>query len=197
MIIGIDIDDTITDTYEVLFNYAQEYTVDILKKEPIIQDVSNCNTHFYTKSIYQWTDEEEVVFWKLYYEKFIQNVRPKTLSLKYLQKLKEENNKIVLITARWQPKEFELNVEKETKEWIEKNHIPYDKLVINAINKEKVAKQENIDVFIDDSFKNCQAISNIGIKTYIMDSRTNKDLNRGDIERVYSWPHVYMKLKNK
>ena len=25
MIIGIDIDDTITDTYEVLVNYAQEY----------------------------------------------------------------------------------------------------------------------------------------------------------------------------
>lgn len=197
MIIGIDIDDTITDTYEVMFNYGQEYTANVLKREPIISNVNNCNTHFYTKSIYNWTDDEEKRFFELYYEKIIRNVNPKTLALEYLQKIKEDNNKIVLITARWQPEEFDLDVEKETRNWIEKNNIPYDKLVINAINKEEIAKQEKIDVFIDDSFFNCQAVSDVGIKTYIMDTRVNKELNREDIERVYSWPHVYMKLKNK
>lgn len=195
MIIGIDIDDTITDTYEVMFNYGQEYTANILNREPIVQNINNCNNHFYTKSIYNWTDEEETKFFELYYEKIIKNVSPKTLALEYLKKLKDEENKIVLITARWQPKDFELDVEKETKKWIEINNIPCDKLVINAINKEEVAKKEKIDIFIDDSFKNCQAVANIGIKTYIMDTRVNKELNREDIERVYSWPHVYMKLK--
>lgn len=195
MIIGIDIDDTISDTYEVMFNYGQEYTANILNREPIIKELTNCNSHFYTKSIYNWTDEEEKRFFELYYEKIIKNVNPKTLALEYLQKLKDEENKIVLITARWQPEKFDLDVEKETKNWIEKNNIPYDKLIINAINKEDIAKRENIDVFIDDSFKNCEAVSNIGIKTYIMDTRANKGLKRDDIERVYSWPHVYMKLK--
>ena len=32
MIVGIDIDDTITDTYEVMMAYASEYTVDVLKQ---------------------------------------------------------------------------------------------------------------------------------------------------------------------
>ena len=86
-------------------------------------------------------------------------------------------------------------MENETKKWIEKNNVPCDKLVINAIDKQEIAKNENIDVFIDDSFKNCEAVSDIGIKTYIMDTRVNRELNRKDIERVYSWPHVYMKLK--
>lgn len=195
MIIGIDIDDTIADTYEVMFNYGQEYTMNVLKREPIIQKINTCNNHLYTKSIYNWTDEEEINFFRLYYKKIITDVIPKTLSLKYLQKLKDDGNKIILITARWQPEDFDLDVENETKKWIEKNNVPCDKLVINAIDKQEIAKNENIDVFIDDSFKNCEAVSDIGIKTYIMDTRVNRELNRNDIERVYSWPHVYMKLK--
>ena len=43
MIIGIDIDDTISDTYEVMINYAQEYQINELKKEPILKQGS-CNT---------------------------------------------------------------------------------------------------------------------------------------------------------
>ena len=30
-----------------------------------------------------------------------------------------------------------------------------------------------------------------------MDSRTNKELVDSKIERIYSWPHLYMKLKEK
>ena len=73
MIIGIDIDDTITDTYEVMFNYAQEYTANILKREPIIKNLNNCTTHFYTKSIYEWNKEEEEKFFELYYKKIEEN----------------------------------------------------------------------------------------------------------------------------
>lgn len=112
-----------------------------------------------------------------------------------MQKLHDEGDKIILITARW--KTNDIDVEEETKKWIKKNNIPCDKLVINAENKLVAAKQENIDVFIDDSFKNCQMVSEIGIKTYLMDSRTNRGLVDSKIERVYSWPHLYMKLKEK
>ena len=41
MIIGIDIDDTITDTYEVMMSYAAEYTAEVLKKEPILNEKTN------------------------------------------------------------------------------------------------------------------------------------------------------------
>lgn len=39
MIIGIDIDDTISDTYEVMINYAQEYQINKFKREPILKKV--------------------------------------------------------------------------------------------------------------------------------------------------------------
>ena len=195
MIIGIDIDDTISDTYEVLFNYAQEYTVKVLKKEPIIKELNSCTTHFYTRELHGWNDEEETNFFKLYYKKVMENIKLKTLALEYLKKLSEENHKIILITSRWNPDDFD--IAEVTKKWLEEDCIPYDKLIVNASDKTIAAKQENLDVFIDDSFKNCKAVSDIGIKTYMMDSRVNRGLNDEKITRVYSWPHLYMELENK
>lgn len=191
MIIGIDIDDTITDTYEVMINYAQKYTIDVLKREPILKD-GNCNTHFYTQYLLDWKEGEDLGFLKGYYEKILNEVKPKTLAVEYLKKLHDEGNKIVLITARWVTDEFD--VVEATQNWIKRNNIPCDKLIVNAENKLIAAKQENIDIFIDDSFKNCKMVSEGGIKTYLMDTRTNKGLIDENIERVYSWPHLYMKL---
>lgn len=191
MVIGIDIDDTITDTYEVMINYAQEYTINVLKREPILSQ-NNCPDHFYAKFLHNWQGQEDLQFLKEYYEKIIVNVKPKTLAVDYLKKLHNEGNRIVLITARLTTDY--LDVEKLTKEWVIKNNIPCDKLIINAENKAIVAKQENVDVFIDDSFKNCKMIAENGIKTFLMDTRVNRGLEDEKINRIYSWPHLYMKI---
>lgn len=194
MIIGIDIDDTITDTYEVMMGYAQEYTLDVLGREPIINETNSCSNHLYIQYLHNWNKDEDLKYLELYYENIIKEVRPKTLALKYLNKLKEEGHTIVLITARWET-EY-IDVVGLTKEWLRKNNVPYDKLIVNAENKQMAAKQENLDIFIDDSFKNCQMVSDIGIKTFIMDTRTNRNLDDERIKRVYSWPHFYSVFKN-
>lgn len=192
MIIGIDIDDTITDTYEVMMNYAQEYTIDVLKKEPIIKDSLTCDNHFYTQYLHGWKEGEDLKYLEQYYSRIIEEVKPKTLAIKYLKKLHDEGNKIVLITARWTTDSFD--VVGLTEKWIKENNVPCDKLIVNAENKLIAAKQENVDVFIDDSFKNCKMVSEGGIKTFIMETRTNRGLSDEKITRVYSWPHLYMKI---
>ena len=193
MIIGIDIDDTIADTCEIMLNYAQEYTIDVLKREPILKQGS-CNTHYYVQYLHDWKTGEDMEFLKETYEKIITETRPKTLAIKYLQKLHEDGHKIVLITARWEADNFD--VIKATKDWIERNNVPCDKLIINAENKLIAAKQENVDLFIDDSFSNCQMVSQSGIRTFLMDTRANAGLEDKNIERVFSWPHIYMKVSN-
>ena len=192
MIIGIYIDDTITDTYEVTFNYAQDYTINVLKRDGQIHEI-DCNTHMYAKSLCGWKDDEDIDFFRMYYERIINETKPKTLALEYLNKLHEDGNKIVIITARWETDY--IDVKKLTEEWIKKYNIPCDKLIINAENKGVAALEENVDVFIDDSYRNCKAISNLGIKTYIMDTRVNRNLNDEKIKRVYSWPHFYKELE--
>ena len=45
-------------------------------------------------------------------------------------------------------------------------------------------------IFIDDNFKNCKEASNLGVRTLLMDSRLNKNLNDEKIKRVFSWNDI-------
>ena len=197
MNIGIDIDDTIANTYEVLFNYAQNYTINDIGKS--IDNVNrNIITHMYTKTFHNWNDEEDREFLNKYYEKVLLNVLPKMYAVDTINKFKEDGDKIYLITARLLSNKFD--VEKYTEQWLEKYNIKYDKLIINAQDKVVVAKDNNIDIFVDDSIKNCMEMSKNNIETFIMDSIVNKEFEDKSIKRVYSWPHLYQeieKLKNK
>ena len=196
MKIGIDIDDTISNTYDVVFNYAQKYTLEELKRDLNISNNKSYYDHNYTESIHGWNKIETVVFWEKYYKEMLQNVRPKTFAKEYIDKL-AENNDIYLITARFNLPG--IDAKKITEEWLEKYEIPYVKLITNANNKDKIAKEYEIKLFIDDSFNNCKAVSNEGIKTFLMDSKANSsiDLSNENFERVYSWPHLYQKINLK
>ncbi len=193
MIIGIDIDDTISDTTEVMFNCCHKYIVEDLKRDPLVQDQAKF-THHFIEVIHGLTREETESFFRKYYEYIVDHVIPKTYSVEYLKKLKEDGNKIVLITARFPIKEFD--VIESTKKWLEKYNIPYDEAIFDAQSKVEAAKKEKIDVFIDDSYKNCKDISENGIKAFLMDSRGNRGLEPEGFERVYSWSHLYYKLND-
>ena len=62
MNIGIDIDDTISDTYTYFFNYAQEYTINDLKRSASINRDIKCFTHLYCAKMHSWSEDEEKDF---------------------------------------------------------------------------------------------------------------------------------------
>ena len=193
MNIGIDIDDTISNTYEYLFPYAQIYTLDELNKE--IKDVNrNAITHMYISTFHNWSKEEQKDFFIKYYDKIIKQVKPKLYAVDIINKLREEGHKIYLITARFQMNNFD--VELETKRWLKENNIQYDKFIMNAQDKVSIAKQNNIDIFVDDAIKNCADMADTGIKTFIMDSIINLNYQNDKLTRVYSWPHLYQEISN-
>ena len=193
MNIGIDIDDTISNTYEYIFPYAQKYTVEDLNKE--IKDVNRkAITHMYVENFHNWTEEQSKSFFYKYYEKIVKQVKPKLYSADIINKLKEEGHKIYLITARFQMDNFD--VESGTKKWLKDNNIQYDEFIMNAEDKVKVATENNIDIFIDDAIKNCDNMAEAGIKTFMMDSIINLNYQNDKITRVYSWPHLYQEILN-
>lgn len=188
MRLGIDIDDTISDTYEVLFNMAQKYTIEELGRVGNLNK-EKCYSHHYIEFIHKWSNEENNNFWKKYYFDMINKVKPKTFAVEYLNKL-SISHEIYLITSRF-------NEARElTKEWLEKYNIPYKKLIFAGENKVQIVEENKIDIFIDDSFENCKTISKNGIKTFIMDTRTNNliDMENENFTRVYSWPQVYYEI---
>lgn len=192
MRIGIDIDDTITDTYNALLPYAQKYTIDVLGRSGRV-DTLNAPNHMYTRSIHKWTEEEDQKFLDLYYEKVVREASIKPLAKEYLEKL-AKNNEIYLITARFAGRYAD--IEKLTLNWLKENDVPFKELIFNAQDKVSVAKKYNIDLFIDDSYSNCKALSENGIKTFIMDSKVNSRFNIEEVTRVYSWPHAYQEYQN-
>ncbi len=196
MNIGIDIDDTISETFEALLPYAQKYTIGDLKRKSEIDMNQNFLDHFYIVSMNKWNKEEAMNFWNKYYAEILKGVNIKKFASKVIDKLKEEGHKIYLITARWDmPND---NIQEITKQWLKENNVEYDELIINASDKLQLIKEKNIDIFIDDSFNNCKNIAeNTNTKVYMMTSRVNGSLNDENIKRVFSWPEVYSLINSR
>lgn len=196
MNIGIDIDDTISETFETLLPYSQKYTIEDLNKKSNIYIRDDCSNHFYIVYMNGWNEKETTEFWNKYYGKILREVNIKKFASEVINKLKQEGHKIYLITARWDmPND---NIQKITKQWLKGNNVEYDELIINASDKLQLVKEKNIDIFIDDSFNNCKNIAeNSNAKVYMMTSRVNGSFNHEKIKRVYSWPHVYSLIGNE
>ena len=194
MNIGIDIDDTISETFETLLPYSQKYIIEDLKRKSTIELRSDYPNHFYIVYMNGWNEKEAIDFWEKYYAEILRKVNIKKFASEVINKLKNEGHKIYLITARWDMRAD--NVEEITKQWLKDNNIEYDGLFLNANDKLQLAKENNIDIFIDDSFNNCKNIvDNTNAKVYMMTSRVNGNLKDEKIKRVYSWPEIYNLIK--
>ena len=190
MNIGIDIDDTISETFETLLPYSQKYTVEDLKRESKVELKADLSNHFYIVYMNGWNEKEAIEFWEKYYAEILRSLNIKKFAAEVINKLREDGHKIYFITARWDMKKD--NVEEITKKWLKENNVEYDGLFLNANDKLTLAKENNIDIFIDDSFKNCKSIAdNTKAKVYMMTSRVNGNLNDDKIKRVFSWPEIY------
>ena len=189
MNIGIDIDDTISNTFEALLAYSQKYTIEDLKRESNIDINKDYANHLYIETANAWNDVEIKNFWKKYYEDILKSVNIKNFASKVINDKRKNGDKIFLITARWDMPNFD--TKKLTEDWLIENNVQYDKLFMNASDKVQLVKENNIDLFIDDSFNNCKQISeNTNAKVYMMTSIVNKNLEDEKIKRVFSWPEI-------
>ena len=123
----------------------------------------------------------------------VENVKPKESSVKIINYLKEKGNKIVLITARIDDEIVDARA--ITEKWLNTNNIKYDKLIINSHNKLEIAKQEKIDIFIDDSIRNCEMVLSGNIKTYMFLTKNNEYYENKEIKKIASWDEFYENIK--
>src|SRR5574344_2151971 len=155
MRIGIDIDDTICETFETIFPYAVEFFKD---KIPNLNNIKLDKTlrKIVTDYGYDYTE-----FCKKTYDQVLVNASAQENASSVLHKLKQEGNEIIIITART---EKAYNKPYETSyEFLQKNDIPFYKLLVGKLNKGQTCKEENIDVFIDDNLDNCYDIKRHGV----------------------------------
>lgn len=188
MKIGIDIDNTITEVQEELNNAAYEYAIKLGKNinnaENSFEDIKN-NRDTYKKK-FQFSYDELKYFLKNIQEEITNNAVPREKVVEVISKLKKLDHKIYIITAR--DSEFHDDPYNLSKNWLDKNNIEYDKLIVNAREKAPVCKDEKIDLFIDDQLNNCLDIAKIGIKTIRL---SNDKKKYKDIITFENWDEIY------
>lgn len=187
--IGIDLDDTISNSNELFLKYARLYNKE--KKINFLID----ETQWDLDKSFGWNDNNYKEFCEKYLKILLNEAETKKHAVEIIEKLKNEGYEIIIITARHEedlgdPYDF-------TKEWLEAKHICFDKLIVNSRKKEEDCLNNNVEVFIDDNMKNCINVYNkLHIPVFLFDSLHNGHDSYPNIEKIYSWDEAYSKIKN-
>ena len=186
MRIGIDIDDTITNTWENSLKVHSELfgvpVSEMQKSLPYYNAVKHVTTlaEYYTKI-------------KTVIDEVAKNVPIKKDAKEIINKLKAEGHTIIIITAR--DNRAYIAPYEVSKNYLDNHQIKYDKLIIGAENKAAVAKKEEIDLFIDDSIKHCSSVADSGIDVLLYETYYNRFDTR--FIHMKDWYQIYDYIKDR
>ena len=189
MKIGIDIDGVILDYERILKTYGDLYDFIELKKDGIV----NRNEH-YLRNRYNWTEEERMDFVNRYFLE-LSKITPLVPGAKtIINMLKKEGNELIIISARGGMIEEMKDVALEK---FEEENLTFNKYYWKQEDKLEVAKRENIDVMIDDSYDVCKKLSSNGIRTIYFRDKEMKLLEQNEyLKEVSNWGEIYKYIKN-
>lgn len=183
MKIGIDVDNTITNTLPILKAYCRVYNEEVIKRNLEMNEKG-----YTTTTLYNWTPEENFIFCKKYIEEIVLRADIKDNAQKIIEQIKNDGNEIHIITARNTPY-FE-DPYKTTKEFLDANNIVYDKIVVNCTDKYTYCLENNIDIMLDDEPKHINSISKM-IPVIAFEGMQNEDCQGKNIIKVNTWEQVY------
>lgn len=185
MRIGIDIDNVISNFDEMLLE-----TYLIHDKELRNTGIINPNAKYIRTGMFDWSNEEELSFYKDNIECIAKKLKVKEKAKEYIDRLHSDGHLIYIITGRDNGEYSEpYNM---TKKWLDENNIYYDNLILTDAYdihaKSLECLKNDIDIMIDDSVRICSDLITSGITTILMDTPYNRKIN---IKRVKNWEEFY------
>ncbi len=185
MKIGIDVDGTLTNWHKFKIRSAKRY----IKKNNLPFRLINSN-EYDLKDIFNWHREIKEKFWKENGEKIVAKVPIKRGALNAIKRIRAMGHKIFIISNRNNNDFFDpLNV---TLMWLNKYKVPYDKVCVG--NKYRDCIDNKIDVFIDDLPSELEKLSQIGIRTILINENYNR-MATGEFKRVKLWRSIPIIIK--
>ena len=180
MKIGIDIDDTLTNTEELQASYWKEY----LNNHPNPDYNENIPKNINTFGFKYIEDFWDIYREQLFYPTFKENAALIT------NKLKNEGYELSVITSRPDYKYKDLH--KRLEEWFYDNNIPITTIYTNIKNKGHYCKKKNIDLLIDNDIAQIQEANKYKVKTILFN-----DLNEYDGLKTTNWLELYDIIKKE
>lgn len=178
MNIGIDIDDTLTES----FDYFQPFVADYFGTELTVLKEKKIS---YSTLPPEWKTRE-LDFFRATYDRTVPDTTFKPDAAWGVDQLRARGHRIIIITAR--TRDFYTDPYKTTEEELANGGIRYDKLIC-TFDKAKSCIEEEISLFVDDMPDNCAAVKAIGIPALLFTSKANQEISC-DFPRVSGWPEV-------
>lgn len=189
MKIGIDLDGVVFDSEKEFRVYSELYDIIKLKRNSKLD-----NRELKFQDRFQWTQEEVENFLRKYHKKITLESNFMPGVKKVLKLLKQDGHKLILITARGG---INKDMIKLTEKILKQNEMDiFDKCYWATENKDEVCIKENIDIMIDDFYKNCESIACKKIKTIYLKDAPSYDLSENEyIKILYNWGEIYRYIK--
>lgn len=189
MNIGIDIDGVLTDEHNYIIDKGAKFLNDRGIKYTLHRDIYD------SEKVFEVTKEQWKEFWKQHIFDYSKNILIRPFASEVIKKLKNENNKIIIITARYYTtykNEYQEQMQNIVKQWLEKNNVLYDEIIFSE-DKVNVCRKLNINLMIEDKTENILSISS-EIPVICYNHPYNEELHKKNIIRCYSWQEIYEKI---
>lgn len=180
MNIGIDVDGVLTLYKKFEIEKGREY----FGKDPI-----DINTNKIEK-MFNCSKKESDKFWIKYSREYLILQKARPFSAEIIQKLRDENNKIFIVTSRAKSADNDiigLLSRKLLIYWLNRENISYDKIFFCKSSQEKreICEKNKIDIMIDDTSENIEEVSKV-TKTYLFEDIID-ELNDNSFLKLYNY----------
>lgn len=186
MIIGIDIDNTISDTHEMIAAYAQRYGAE--ENRPLYLDRSR----YFLSEYLGWPEDVVEAFRQRCLLDIYREVEVKPGAIQVLRSWQGAGHRIILITGR--NSEFP-GMETVTRDWLERHGIPYERLIMNDtphmhhFSKNVTAREAGIELMVEDHPDLCLELAAF-IPVLMFDQPYNRHISAPAITRVFNWEQI-------
>ncbi len=188
MVIGIDMDDTICSTNELIIVEADKYDKEVLGGTGV-KDVDA----YEFSDMLGWEKDMKGQFFSDRLEYIMANAKIKPGAKEVINKLHDEGAKIIIITfrkAKYLTDPYQL-----TKDWLDENGVKYDKIYADTGSKVDECLDNKVNLFIDDKESHCEEVSNANIDVILFTNAYNHKEDR--FVRKDTWEEVYTYIKEK
>lgn len=173
MKIAVDIDDVIVDTSASMRDFITQYDKTGEVSKYLVEIMRG---EIPTPNIREFLNSHML--------EIIKNAKVKENAREVIAELRENGNKIFLVTSRGE-KRYK-GSKNFTLKYLKENGIQYDEIFFDIVEKAKECKRNGIEILVDDSVKYCEECIKIGLKGIIFTSEVNKSI-KTSIDRVNNW----------
>ena len=188
MVIGIDMDDTICSTNELIIEVADKYDKEVLGGTGI----KDINAYEFTEMM-GWEKDMKGKFFADRLEYIMDNAPIKEGAREVINRLHDNGWKGLIISFR--KDKYLSNPFKLTKDWLDRNDVHYDKIFVNTGTKTDECIENNVTLFVDDKESHCEDVSSTGIDVLLFTNAYNHDEKR--FKRVDNWYQIEDYIKEK